>query len=341
MKRLLNTLYVTNKDAYVCNKDDNACVRVDGEDALRVPLHLLEGIVLFNYAGASAPLLYACAAKGISVSVLDEKGRFAARVEGPVSGNVLLRKAQYEVAADPTRSLVLAKRFMAAKFYNSRAVLLRHKREHPENGDGLSNAIDTFSNGLGVLGSVASREELLGVEGDAAHGYFDSFPSLIRDKEARAEFVGRNRRPPKDPVNASLSFFYTLTSREIATACESVGLDPQMGFYHQPRPGRASLALDVLEEFRAPLIDRFVVALFNRGQLNKTDFEFDAGGGCFFSDAALKRVLDAWQKRKQEEIRHPFLDEKVKIGLLPFVQAQLLSRYLRGDMNDYPAFCWR
>lgn len=341
MKKLLNTLYVTNKDAYVCKKDDNACVRIEGRDVLKVPLHLLEGIVLFNYAGASAPLLYACAGQGISVSVLDEKGMFAARVEGPISGNVLLRKTQYEVAADLQRSLILAKRFMAAKFFNSRAVLRRYAREHPEVENGLSNTIASFSNGMGSIGSAVTREELLGVEGDAAHCYFDSFPLMIKDDGVRLLFSGRNRRPPKDPVNAALSFLYTMMTREVATACESVGLDPQMGFYHQPRPGRASLALDILEEFRAPLIDRFVVALFNRGQLKKVDFEFDAGGGCFFTDAALKRVLDAWQKRKQDEIKHPFLGEKVKIGLLPFVQAQLLARYLRGDTNDYPAFCWR
>ena len=341
MKKLLNTLYVTNKDAYVCKKDENACVRIEGMDVLKVPLHLLEGIVLFNYAGASAPLLYACASRGISVSVLDEKGRFAVRVEGPVSGNVLLRKAQYEVAADPNRSLTISKRFMAAKFYNSRAVLRRCVRDRPECEQALSSTIEVFSGGLENIGRIGTRDELLGVEGDAAHCYFDSFSLLVKPEEVRSLFLGRNRRPPRDPLNASLSFFYTMLSREIATACESVGLDPQMGFYHQPRPGRASLALDILEEFRAPLVDRFVVSLFNRGQLKKADFEIDAGGGCFFTDAALKRCLDSWQKRKQEEIKHPFLDEKVKIGLLPFVQAQLLARYLRGDMNDYPAFCWR
>lgn len=342
MKRMLNTLYVTNKDAFVCKKDDNVCVRVDGKDALKVSFHLLEGIVLFGYAGASSPLMYECAKRGIAVSILDEKGRFAARVEGPISGNVLLRKEQYSVAADPCRALALSKMFMAAKFANTRFVLQKQMRDYPELADnGLSDAASAQQYALERAKNVSDFGELLGIEGDAARTYFSAFSVMLRKKEIAKTFSGRNRRPPKDPANAALSFYYSMLSREISTACETAGLDPQMGFYHQPRPGRMSLALDVLEEFRAPLVDRFVLSLFNRGQLSEGDFQYDAEGGCFFTDAGLKSSLDAWQRRKQDEVRHPFLGEKVPVGLLPFVQAKLLSRYLRGDLDGYPVFLWR
>ena len=231
MKRMLNTLYVTNKDAFVCKKDDNVCVRVDSKDALKVPFHLLEGIVLFGYAGASSPLMYECAKRGIAVSVLDEKGRFAARVEGPISGNVLLRKEQYSIAADRCRALTLSKMFMSAKFANTRFVLQKQMRDYLELADeGLSDAASAQQHALERAKNVSDLGELLGIEGDAARAYFSAFSLMLRKKEIAKTFSGRNRRPPKDPVNAALSFYYSMLSREISTACETVGLDPQMGF---------------------------------------------------------------------------------------------------------------
>lgn len=326
----------------MCKKDDNVCIRLSGTDALKVPFHLLEGIVLFNYAGCSSKLLGACAQKGIGVCILDEKGRFAARVEGPTTGNVLLRRAQYRLGDSRPDSLAIAKRFVIAKLHNTCFVLSKHMRDYPcLKQKGIGPALDLLEQSERAALRAKSLQDLLGVEGDAARVYFSVFSLLIRVDEVADTFSGRNRRPPKDPVNAALSFFYSLLSRELATACEAVGLDPQLGFYHQVRPGRVSLALDLMEEFRSPYIDRFVLSLFNRKQLTLRDFQSDGAGGVFFSDSALKSSLDAWQRRKQEEITHPFLKEKVKIGLLPFVQAQLLARYLRGDLDDYPALLWR
>lgn len=342
MKKLLNTLYVTNPEAFACKKDDNVCVRIGGKDALKVPFHLLEGIVLFNYAGCSSALIAACASKGIGLAILDEKGRFAARVEGPVSGNVLLRLAQYRKADDEAFSLRLSKRFVVAKLRNSRFVLMKQVSDYPElEKTVIPMTVNTLRNSEDACLDARSSQELLGIEGDAAHAYFGSLQHLIRIPEVAETFSGRNRRPPKDPVNAALSFFYALMARELATACETVGLDPQCGFYHRPRPGRSSLALDLIEEFRAPYVDRFVLSLFNRRQIGASDFRSDGEGGVFFADDALKRALDAWQRRKQDEMVHPFLKEKVKMGLLPFVQAQLLARHLRGDLDDYPALLWR
>lgn len=342
MKKLLNTLYITNKDAYACKEDDNVCVRLNGERVLKVPLHLLEGIVLFNYAGASSALLGACAKNGISVAIFDEKGKFAARVEGPISGNVLLRKGQYRISDDEEQSLAIAKRFLTAKLINSKRVVLRHARDHPSfKTDKTMRAVELFDAGVESVVAMRSLGDLLGVEGDAARTYFDRFRLMLKPEDLKKLFTGRNKHPSKDPVNATLSFFYVMLTRELAAACECVGLDPQVGFFYQPRPGRASLACDLVEEFRAPFVDRFVLSLFNRGQLSLDDFEYDAEGACFFTNSGIKKALDAWQKRKQDEIVHPFLKEKVKLGLLPFVQAQLLARYIRGDLDDYPAFLWR
>lgn len=341
MKRLLNTLYVTNPDAMLRKKDDAVAVYLDGNEQASIPFHLLEGIVIYGHAGFTNSLLGSCAEHGVGVVILDERGRFKCRVEGPVSGNVLLRKAQYEASSLPDQSLTIAKRFVMAKVHNSRIVLQHAVRDHPTiEGATVTRAIEGLQISKSSVSSVMTLDELRGVEGDAAHVYFSAFGMLLSARDTTLSFVGRNRRPPKDPVNAALSFFYTMLAREIRTACESVGLDPQVGYLHACRPGRDSLALDLIEELRAPVVDRFVLSLFNRGQLSSKDFE-ESGGSVFFKDAAFKNVLALWQTKKQEEITHPFLKERIQIGLIPQIQAQLFARYLRGNLDDYPAFLWR
>lgn len=341
MKKLLNTLYVTNPEAYLCKADDALVVRVDGEKAMQLPFHLLEGIVMFGYLGCSPAMFEACAKQGISLAFLDAGGRFLARAEGPVSGNVLLRRAQYRASDDEGAALALAQRFVAAKVHNARVVLQRFARDYPEDaGEDPADAVKALKgHELGAF-STCDADELRGLEGDAAHRYFSVFDRLLRVQDGFA-FAGRTRRPPRDPVNALLSFFYSMLSREVASACETVGLDPQVGFFHRDRPGRASLALDVMEELRAWYVDRFVVSLINRRQVCAADFDSSEATGVVLGDAARKNVLGLWQQRKQEQVMHPFLKEKVPIGLVPFLQVQLLARYLRGDLDDYPAFIWR
>lgn len=341
MKRLLNTLYVTNPDAYLRKKDDAIAVYVDDAKVMSVPFHLLEGVVLFGHAGCSTMLLGACAQHGVNVVILDERGRFQARVEGPVSGNVLLRKEQYRRIVDQAECLSVAKRFVAAKIHNTRVVLQHFARDYSDVRDSeVPGIIDGLRTSIDRIPNISTLDELRGVEGDAAHMYYRVFSKLLRCSEDANAFKGRTRRPPEDPVNAALSFFYVMMSRDVASGCETVGLDPQMGYLHACRPGRASLALDLVEEFRAPYVDRFVLSLFNRRQLTASDFVRE-GNGYFFKDAAMKKVLSLWQDKKREQMIHPFLKEKVKLGLLPFVQAQLFARYLRGDLDDYPACLWR
>lgn len=341
MKRLLNTLYVTSPDALVRKKSDAISVSVDGKQVMSVPFHVLEGVILFGHVGCSAAFLSACAEHGIGVVLLDERGRFKARVEGPVSGNILLRREQYRRADDEDARLRLAKRFLLGKLHNSVVILQHYARDYPELHDGFDSTIEALQSSISAILAAGSLYELLGIEGDSAHKYFSVFGSLLRVENSEELFYGRSRRPPKDPVNATLSLFYSMLSRELSTACESVGLDPQLGYLHSCRPGRASLALDLIEELRAPYVDRFVLTLFNRRQIGPSDFKVDSEGGCFFSERALKKVLGLWQQRKQEEVLHPFLKQRMPMGLIPFVQAQLLARHLRGDLDDYPACMWR
>ncbi len=341
MRHLLNVLYVTNPDAYLHKHDDAIEVKVNNKRVMSVPFHLLEGVVLFGHVGCSASLMAACAVRGVRVVILDERARFQARVEGPISGNVLLRREQYRRAMSPDACLDIAKRFVIAKIHNSRVVLQHFGRDYPEiKSAGIDDAIDMLFEAIGSAKSASSLDELRGIEGDAARMYFSVFNLLLRVHEDGLEFPGRTRRPPTDPVNAALSFFYTLASRDLASGCETVGLDPQMGYLHACRPGRSSLALDLVEELRAPYVDRFVLSLFNRKQLGAADF-VRQDQGVFFNKQALKKSIGLWQEKKRETMRHPFLDEKVELGLLPFIQAQLFARYLRGDLDDYPAILWR
>ena len=343
MKKLLNTLYVTTPDAYLSLDGENIVLLQDKSELGRVPLHNLEGIVCFGYRGVSPALMGACAERGIGLCFLTPHGRFLSRISGPVSGNVILRKTQYFQAEDERRSLEIAKSFLLGKIYNGRWCLERLKRDHPMriNQERLDTAIRQMLHSIAELEKARTREELMGIEGIAAKAYFGEFSQMILRNEESFSFDGRNRRPPLDPVNAMLSFAYTLLGNEIAGALEAVGLDPAVGYLHTIRPGRASLALDMLEELRTPLADRFVVTQINLGIFNEKDFLKKENGAVFMTDDARKRFLSAWQKRKQETIVHPYLKEKIPWGMAAYAQALLLARYLRGDLDAYPPFLWK
>lgn len=343
MRRLLNTLYVTIPDAYLACDGENALVKVDNEIRFRIPIHNLEGIVCFGFAGASPGLMYLCCERGVALSFLTAYGRFMGRVTGKVSGNVLLRRTQYRWADDEVITARLARRFIAAKIMNSRAVLHRIIRDHPKQVDS-----EALEHTLKLLAGMPQRLELAtngdsirGIEGEAANLYFSNFNQLILTQKKDFFMKERNRRPPTDRINALLSFLYTLLTHEAVAALESVGLDPQVGFLHRDRPGRSSLALDLIEELRPHFADRLAVTLINRKQITAAGFNVKEDGAVIMDDDTRKEVLTAWQKRKQEEITHPYLEEKIPLGLVPYVQALLLARHMRGDLEDYPPFFWK
>lgn len=340
MKKYLNTLYVTTQNAYLPKEGQSVVVRVEQENKLRLPVHTLDGIVCFGAVSMSPFLMHHCAENDVAVSFLSEYGKFLARVQGPVSGNVLLRREQHRVADAPEASAGIARHMLLGKVANARSVLRRALRDHGENEE-LKNAELRLSQHLQRLKHDKPIDQLRGHEGEAAASYFAVFPHLITAGDEAFVFAGRNRRPPTDPVNALLSFAYTLLVHDCRSALEGVGLDPCVGFLHADRPGRPSLALDLMEEFRAVLADRLVLSLINRRQVQGKDFSDSAGGAVSMTDAARKMLLTAWQKRKQEEIIHPYLGEKCRIGLLPHLQAQLLARHLRGDLEAYPPFIWK
>jgi CRISPR-associated protein Cas1 len=343
VRKLQNTLYVTTPMAYL-SLDGETIVIQNGDELLgRIPLLNLENIVSFGYRGASPRLMGACAERGIGLCFLTQNGRFLARVSGPVSGNVLLRTAQYRIAGTEKDALPIAKMFLTGKLFNGRWSLERTLRDHALRVDAerLKEAIGQIRQSQADLMGAGSVEELMGIEGAAAKAYFSVFDQLILKNPAYFCFEGRNRRPPLDPVNALLSFTYSILGHEIAGALESVGLDPAVGFLHALRPGRASLALDLLEELRAPFADRFVLSLINLGTVTERDFARKENGAFYLTDEARKRFLAAWQKRKQEVITHPFLKEKLPWGLVPYAQAMLLSRHIRGDLDAYPPFMWK
>lgn len=343
MKKLQNTLYVTSPDGYLALDGETVLVRREDEVIGRVPLHNLENIVSFGYRGASPGLMFACAEKGIGLCFLSTHGRFLARIQGSVQGNVLLRTTQYRMAGTQDEALELAKMFLVGKVYNGRWMLEHYCRDHAMRIDQqeVGNVIDRMKDTLKQIPQAVSHEELRGLEGNAAKAYFSAFPHLILRNREDFPFAGRNRRPPLDPVNAMLSFAYTLLGNEIASALETVGLDPAVGFMHTLRPGRASLALDMLEELRAPLADRFVLSQINLGSVTRKDFETKENGAVQLKEEARRAFLTAWQKRKQETLVHPYLKEKVSWGLVPYTQAMLLARYLRGDLDGYPPFLWK
>ncbi len=341
MKKHLNTLFVTSQGTWLSKDGETVSIRVDGEEKLRVPIHLLEGIVCFGSVTMSPFLMAHCAENGVGISFLTENGRFLARVEGPASGNVLLRRTQFRWADDPVRTAELARAFVLAKIANGRLVLQRAARDHPEAAPGLAPAIESMARSLSDVDGAEGVDSIRGLEGDAARSYFGAFDHLIVAQESDFRFGGRSRRPPRDPTNALLSFVYTLLLHDVRSALEAVGLDPQVGFLHRDRPGRPGLALDLMEELRAFLADRLVLSLINRRQVKATGFEARENGGVWMTDETRKTVLVAYQERKNEEIRHPFLDERCTVGAIPHLQALLLARTIRGDLDAYPPFFWR
>lgn len=343
MRRLLNTLFVITPKSYLHKENDEVVIRQNSEKKGSFPIILLEGIVCIGQVSCSPALMGFCAERGVGLSFLTENGKFLARVNGPVSGNVLLRRAQYRATDNNEISTELAKRFVVAKITNSRTLLLRAQRESnkQEQVDEMKKAVIAIGETICSLKLDCSKETVRGKEGDAAKTYFSVFDHLIISDKKTFRFTGRSRRPPLDNVNAMLSFTYTLLVHDCISALETVGLDPAVGFLHAERPGRPSLALDLMEEFRSMLADRCVLSLINRRQVKASGFRKMDAGGVVMDDTTRKLLVSAYQERKQEEIIHPFLDEKIKVGLLPYAQSMLLARYLRTDIDGYPPFRWR
>lgn len=343
MRTLLNTLYVTTSHAYLHLDNDTVRIEVERETKLRVPLHHLSGIVVFGNVLVSPALMHRLADQGQSLVLLDGNGRFKARLEGPVSGNILLRRAHHEKAGDSAFSLRVARACVAGKLRNCRQVLLRGARESKGEDEAavITRGADDLAAALRALPTAANLDALRGIEGEAARQYFGCLSFLVRS-QARRTFVldGRTRRPPRNRMNALLSFLYAMLMNDCRSAVESVGMDPQLGFLHAVRPGRAALALDLMEEFRHQA-DRVALTLVNRGQVQASDFMMHEGGGVALSDQGRKTVVVAWQERKQEKLSHALLVEPVALGLLPQLQARLLARTLRGDMDEYIPFLLR
>lgn len=337
MRKLLNILFVSTQGIYLHQEGETVVAELNREIKLRLPIHTLSGIVCFGNVLCSPFLLGLCGERGVHVSFLSEHGRFLARVVGPVSGNVLLRREQFRAVDDSAHACSIARSVVIGKILNSRSVLQRRLRDHGDDA-AVSNAVATMAHVVTQLQKVADVNEIRGLEGEAANLYFGAFDSLIVAQKAQFVFQNRSRRPPLDPINAMISFLYTLLAHDCEGALEAVGLDPQMGFLHAPRPGRPSLALDLMEEFRAVLADRVALALINLNQISANDFITSESGAVTMKDDARKLILTVWQKKKQEEIIHPFLGEKISVGLLPYAQALLLARHLRGDLDAYPPF---
>lgn len=343
MKKLLNTLYVTSENSYLGLDGENIVVYDEQKEIGRVPLHNLEGIVSFGYRGTSPALMGACMERNISLCYLTPQGKFLARVVGKTKGNVVLREQQYMSAKDEKISLEIAKNCIIGKVYNARWVLERAIRDHSMQieKDRVKNASMQLKTSIEMIRNAQSKEQLRGHEGEAASIYFGVFNELILQQKKDFSFEGRNKRPPLDNVNAMLSFVYTLLNHQIASALETVGLDPYVGYLHTDRPGRTSLALDLIEEFRAVYADRFVLSLINKKIVNGKNFKKKENGAVLMDDDTRKKLLSEWQNKKKEVIVHPFLKEKVEWGMVPYVQAMLLARYLRGDLDGYPVFLWK
>lgn len=343
MRKLLNVLYVLSEDSYLKLSGENIVIQRNGADDVRIPLHNIERIVCFSYLGASPSLLGKCVENGIDISFFSPSGKFMARVNGIPNGNVLLRREQYRIADDNEKKLDYAKSFLLGKAFNSRWVLERMCRDHPEH-----DAIENIKNESRIIRKIMddiqdadSIKKLMGFEGDCAKHYFSVFDNLILNHDACFSFSGRTRRPPLDAVNALLSFAYSMLANECAAALSSVGLDPYVGFLHSDRPGRVSLALDLEEELRSPVADRFVLTTINLRVFSEKMFDFRENGSVLLNEDGRKLFIQEWQKRKKELIRHPFLKEKIEWGLVPYAQALLLARTIRGDLNVYPPFLWK
>lgn len=343
MKKHLNTLFITTQGAYLSKEGETIIVSADKEKLLQLPIHTLDGIVCFGNVGMSPFLMGFCAEKNVSVSFLTEYGRFLASIRGKIAGNVLLRREQYRRADDLVFCAKITRSILTGKIYNCRTVLRRALRDHNDKID--VTRLEMVSKRADIILEQLNRpydlDSLRGIEGDTAHLYFGVFNNLITSQKNDFKFNGRNRRPPLDNVNCLLSFVYTLLMHDIRSALETVGLDPYVGFLHRDRPGRPSLALDIMEEFRPFLADRLVLSLINRNQVNEKGFKKSSNGSVLMNDDTRKTVLVAYQKRKQEEIMHPYLKESIAVGLLFYVQSLLLARYLRNDIDGYPVFIWK
>ncbi|MCK2185207.1 type I-C CRISPR-associated endonuclease Cas1c [Halomonas getboli] len=346
MRRQLNTLYITTEGAWMKKEGANIVMEVEGKERARLPIHMLESLVCFGRVLVSPPLMGFCAEQGVTITHLTPYGKFLARIEGAVSGNVLLRRTQYRVSDDETGCAAIVRSVLVGKVHNQRAVLSRGLRDYgaklpEEERVRLEEERSRMSRIARDLLTEPTTDRLRGLEGEAAQRYFSVFDLLIRHESDAFRFAGRNRRPPRDCSNALLSFLYTLLTHDCRSALESVGLDPAVGFLHRDRPGRPSLALDLAEEFRPLLGDRLALSLINRRQLREKDFIIAESGGVTLTEEARKTVLTAYQERKREELNHTFMGEKAPIGMLPFLQAQLLARHLRGDLDAYPPFLWK
>ena len=343
MRHLLNTLFVTSEDIYLSLDGENVVANRNQESIARYPLHILSGIITFSYSGASPALMGACAKRGIALSFCTPRGRFLARVTGENNGNVLLRRTQYRVADDPQQSCRIADAMIFGKLYNARWSIQRTIRDHSLRVD--KEKLSAVSEHLKILLPKTLEQSdpdvLRGLEGTAASAYFSVFDEMILGDKNVFSFSGRNRRPPLDPVNALLSFAYSLLSYDCASALESVGLDSYVGFLHRDRPGRSSLALDLMEELRPCVADRFVLTLINNRIFKESDFSIQESGAVLMTDDARREFLTRWQNHKKETITHPYLREKIPWGLVPYIQALLLARYLRGDLEKYPPFLWK
>ena len=342
MKKLMNVLYVLTEDSYLSKQGDTISVKVGGVEKVRVPAHTLESIICFGNTTVSTPLICFCGERGITLTFMGEYGKFYGRVEGPISGNVLLRRAQHFATESKDSQVQIARLIIYAKIANCRNVILRGSRECQDIEDkkALTKASDSLASIVHQLEGKGDIDELRGLEGLAARTYFSVFNYHIKANKNDFYFIERSKRPPKDNMNAIMSFLYALLANDTRSALEGVGLDPARGFLHALRPGRASLALDIMEEFRSPLCDRLALSMVNLKQLSPGHFKQDFSG-VTINDDAKKIILTAWQKRKKDKIMHPYLSETIEVGLLPHVQALLMSRYLRGDLKVYPPFYWK
>jgi len=343
MRKLLNTLYITSPDSYLSKDGENVVVLNEDKEKFRIPIHNLESIVCFGYTGASPALMALCAEKGVSLCFLNEHGKFLARVSGPVHGNVLLRKKQYRISDIEEKCVPIAANIIYAKLINCRSILQRAIRDHGSIIDSgkLQEASDYLMDSAAKVLSADTLDSIRGIEGDAAKKYFSVFDEMILAQKEYFYLNSRNKRPPRDNMNALLSFLYVLLAHEIQSALETVGLDPYVGFLHRDRPGRASLANDLMEELRPVIAERMALSLVNRKQINEKGFTVKENGSVLMDEETRKTVLQAWHKRKQEEITHPFLEEKISFGLILYVQALLFARFLRGDLEEYPPFIWK
>jgi len=343
MKRLLNTLYITNPDYYLSLDGENAVIKLKEEEIGRVPLHTLDGIVTMGFAGASPKLMGYCSEKNISITFLSSSGRFLATVNGESRGNVLLRKEQYRISDNEEKALKIARNMIIGKIYNCRWILERATRDHAFRIDveRIKRQSNYLYNALNNFNEISSLAQLRGIEGEAASVYFSVFDELILQQKEHFHFDRRNRRPPLDNVNALLSFTYTLLAGMCKSSLEAVGLDPYVGFLHTDRPGRISLALDLMEELRPIMADRFVLTLINKKIVSPGGFRTKENGAVIMDEDTRKAVISAWQLKKQEMIIHPYLSENIEWGMIPYAQALLLARYIRGDLDEYPPILWK